>query len=125
MKKIVYMLAVGGIVLTILGADTFVLSKKESIKKKPRVTEEHIIATEGDILQEIPIALKELAALLDDSVNNVRETVGQEKPNSCKKASQQERQLYVECTRKMQNAISECSRCIVEQQSIRKRCFKK
>jgi hypothetical protein len=125
MKKIVYMLAVGGVVLTILGADTFVLSKKESTKKKPRITPEHIIAGDGDLLQDITTHLKELAALQDTTLNNIRVTLNQEKPNLVKDASQQQRHQYDECTRKMQHALKECSQCIIEQQAIRNRCFKK
>ncbi len=125
MKKIVYTLAMGGIVLTILGADTFVLSKKESTKKKPRITPEHIIAGDGDLLQDITTHLKNVTELLDATHNDVRATISQEKPNFVKDASQQQRHQYDECTQKMRNALKECSRCIVEQQAIRNRCFKK
>ena len=118
MKKMLYALACIGVVLTLLSAENFVLPKKEIIKKKPRITEEHIITNIGDQLQESAVLRKAIAEIDASSLDNV-------KSNPFKNASQQERQQYDECTQKMRNALQECSQCIIEQQSIRKRCCKR
>lgn len=120
MKKIVCVLASIGIILTLLSTENFVLPKKEITKKKPRVTDEHIVVGDGDLLEDSTMLIQKLAELNTSSLHNVRDTMSQ-KSNLCK----EERSRYIECTQKMQNAMIECSRCIDEQQAIRKRCFKK
>ena len=115
------MLAGIGIVLTLLGAENFVLPKKEIIKKKPRITRERIIAGQGESLQDLTQVFKHGVAVQETFINDITLIMNQENKN----ASQEKMHEYEECMHIIQQASKSYTQLLEENHRKLKNCFKK
>lgn len=120
MRRIRYSCVIMLIVVAALSAESFI-QKKAPSKKQPRIKQEDIAVTNGELLKKSTQLSKKMMFVQEIIVNDTHEII--EQKNKFGDATQQQLHTYQASAKKIQDAYQECEKIVNVEYERLKNCF--